>query len=89
MHSYEFLIFSDKTISTPLIGYITNLSPIKDKVGTNKKYVDIRLLTEEKSERTVWFSPEKQKLLTAIEEENDRCEIKQFKREIMKWYFDN
>ena len=81
MHSYEYLIFLDRNMSTPLIGYITILSPIKDKVATNKKYFGFRLLTEEKLERTVWFSPEKQKLLAAIEEENDRCEIKRFKRE--------
>ena len=37
VYSYEYLVFLDKTISTPLTGYITNLSPIKDKVSTNGK----------------------------------------------------
>ena len=66
MHSYEYLIFSDKTISTPITGYITNLSPIKHKVSTNKRYFDIQLLTQENWERTVCFSPEKHKLLKVI-----------------------
>ena len=36
MHSY--LIFSDKTISTPLTGYITNLPPIKQSVNQQKVF---------------------------------------------------
>ena len=82
MHSYEYLVFSDRTISTLQItnGYITNLSPAKHKVSTKKKYFDFQLLTEEKSERILCFSPEKHKLLKVIEQENDGCEIKRFKR---------
>ena len=73
-HSNEYLFLSDKTISTPLTGYITNLSQIKHKVLTNKNYFDFQLLTEEQSERTVCFSPENCKLLKVIEQENDGCE---------------
>ena len=80
MHSYEYLIFSDKIISTPLTGYIRNLSPIKYKVSTNKKHFDFRLLTEKKSEQTVCFLPEKHKLLKVIEQENEGCKIKRFRR---------
>ena len=79
MHSNEYLFFADKTISTPLTGYITNLSQVKHEVLTNKKYFDFQLLTEEKSERTLCFSPENYNLLKVIKQENDGCEIKPFK----------
>ena len=78
-HSNEYSFFSDKTISTPLTGYITNLSQIEHKMLNNKKYFDFQLLTKEQSNRTVCFSPENYKLLKVIEQENDGCEIKHFK----------
>ena len=83
MHSYEFLIFPDKTISTSLTGYITNLSPIKHQVPTNKKYFDFQLLTEEKSEQTMCFSLEKHKLLKVIDQENEGCEVKRLEQNKM------
>ena len=71
---------SDKTITAPITEYITNLSLIKHKISTDRKYFDFRLLTEEKSERTVCFSPEKHKLLKVIKDEKSGCEIKRYKR---------
>ena len=78
MHSYEYVYFLDKTISTPLTGY--KFISIKHKMSTNKKYFDFRLLTRENLELIVCFSPEKHKLLKVIEQENAGSEIKQFKR---------
>ena len=76
----EALFFSDKSIAAPIIGYITNLSPIKHKISIDRKYFDFHLLTEEKSERTVYFSPEKHKLLKVIKDEKSGRDIKRYKR---------
>lgn len=43
-------------------------------------YFDFRLIAKEKSEQIVCFSPEKHKLSKGIEQENDECEIKRFKK---------
>ena len=75
-----FFFFSDKTIAAPITGYITNLSPIKHKISTDRRYFDFRLLTEEKSERTVCFSPEKHQLLKVIKDEKSGCEMNRYKR---------
>ena len=49
-------------------------------MSTKKKCFDFRSLTQENSEQTVHFSPEKHKLLKVIEQENAGSEIKRFKR---------
>ena len=76
----EALFFSDKSIAAPITVYITNLSPIKYKISTDRKYFNFHLLTEEKSERIVCFSPEKHKLLKVIKDEKSDREIKRYKR---------
>ena len=78
MYIYEFNFFRyDHTTSLTV--------HIKHIKSTNIKHFDLRLLTEEKSERIVRFFPEKHKLLKVIEQENDGCEIKRFKRTEQKY----
>ena len=80
LYFFNFFYFSDKTITAPITGHITNLSPIKHKISTDRKYFDFRLLTEEKSEQTVCFSPGNNKLLKVIKDEKSSREIKRYKR---------
>lgn len=70
-----------KRLDNSIVGYVTNVSPIKTaKNNPKRKYFDFLLNTEDKMERTVCFSPEKHKLVSEVHKDLTGCEIKKYKR---------
>lgn len=63
-----------------IVGYISDVSPIKQARESKRKYFDFTLNTENSEERSVCFSPEKHKLISIIESEKSGCELKKFKK---------
>ena len=68
-------------IDTTIVGYVTNLSPVKTSKGSiERKYFTFDMDTYGNKERTFCFSSEKHLLINKIEENGKACELKRFKR---------
>ena len=79
---YYFILAIDFTfIDTTIVGYVTNISPVKTRKGNIKrKYFTFDMDICGNKERTVCFYPEKHPLINKIEETDIACELKRFKR---------
>ena len=63
-----------------MVGYVRNVSPVKQSKDRKRNFFDFQLETESKTERSVCFSAQKFNLVKAISDENSCCEIKKFRR---------